>query len=565
MFVKTMSTRPSMREWLFAFLIAAILTALLQIPYALGYALARPGTEFTGLMVNVEDGSYLSAIGQGIAGAWLYHTPFTTEPHAPAFIEVFYLALGHLARALNLSAVAMWHVARVAADLILFLAVFGFISFFLDSPAQRRIAYLVALLSAGFDLLRLPFDPPSMFEAVPVDLHIPEAHLFFSALTYPHFAISVALVLATFWLLLRALSASGKTQWAYAFGAAVGNVLIGIVYPFLIYLMVAVMGAYYLFLVWRQHQVLWREAAALCLAFAVPAPLFVYYQYALMTNPVLQIWNAQAVTLSPNPIHFVLTYVTLLPFALLTLRPIAQMEEQRKRATAFLWVWVCAVALLLYTPITQQRRFVEGVQVPLAILATLGLFEVALPWLARTRVFVALSRRPSYSVAGLQRLVTVGWIAVASLTSVYVWLSSVALLAFEQPYPLFRPVVEIQAMDWLGDHTARNASIFSSYWSGSFIPARAGNSVFIGQRDETIHFDDKRRASEKFFAASTDDAWRANLLRQYGIAYLFYGRGERDLGQFDPARASYLQLVFSNDAAQIYRVDIPSASSGIPR
>ena len=548
-------------EWLIVLAIAVAAVAFVQIPYVLGYALAKPGTEFTGLMINVDDGTYVSSIRQGIEGAWLYRSPFTTEERAPVFIEVFYLALGHLARALNLSAVAMWHVARIVADMVLFAAIFGFVASFLRLPAQRLVAYLLALFSAGFDLWRFAFDPPSSFEAVPIDLRIPEAHIFYSALTFPHFAFGIALVLITFGLLLRVLTMPpSPRQWLLAFGAGLGNFLIGIVYPFLIYLMIAVAGAYYIFLAWRQRRILWREAVTLFVAFAVPAPLFLHYQVALTTNPVLQMWNAQATTLSPNPIHFLLTYTPLLPFALLSLRTIAQMDEHRKRVMVFLWVWVCAVALLLYTPITQQRRFVEGVQVPLAILATLGLFEVALPWLARTRVFIGLSQRPGYSVAGLQRLIIVAMVALASLSSAYVWLSSVVLLGFVQPYPFFRPSAEIQAMDWLRVHSAPEENVIASYWTGSFLPSRADNSVFIGNRYETVRFEDKQRMSEKFFSAGADDAWREALLREYHIAYVFWGRGERDLGDFDPARASYLQPVFMNDAVRIYHVDIPHVS-----
>jgi len=195
--------------------------------------------------------------------------------------------------------------------------------------------------------------------------------------------------------------------------------------------------------------------------------------------------------------------------------------------------------------------------VPLAILAALGLCDVALPWLARTRVFVALSQRPNYSVEGLQRLIVVCFITLTSLSSFYVWISSVALLGFVQPYPLFRPTTELQAMDWLRANTLPADVVLSSYWTGSFIPARAGNTVFVGQRYETIRFDEKRAASEKCFDAATDDAWRVALLREYRIGYLFWGKGERDLGAFDPERATYLRRVFANEQARVYRVQMP--------
>ncbi|MCX7841054.1 MAG: hypothetical protein N2559_16585, partial [Anaerolineae bacterium] len=191
------------REWVWAMSVAGTSIMLGLLPYILGYVLVHPGMEYTGLLINVEDGGYLSKIRQGIEGAWFYQIPFTTEEHAPAFIQIFYLALGHAARVLNLSATTMWHLVRVVADVILFIVLYGFIAMFLDSLQQRRVAYALAIFGAGYAFWRFPFDAPNVWEAIPLELRVPEAHIFYSALTYPHFAFGIALVLMTFALLLR--------------------------------------------------------------------------------------------------------------------------------------------------------------------------------------------------------------------------------------------------------------------------------------------------------------------------------------------------------------------------
>ncbi len=51
------------------------------------------------------------------------------------------------------------------------------------------------------------------------------------------------------------------------------------------------------------------------------------------------------------------------------------------------WTWILVCAALLYFPINMQRRFVEGLQVPLSIVAAVGLVRVALPRLQQTRAF----------------------------------------------------------------------------------------------------------------------------------------------------------------------------------
>ncbi len=157
------------REWLTATAIALGLIALMQIPYALGYLLAPPDTEYTGILLNVEDYSYYAIMLQGYNGAWQYHIQFTTEPHSPAFIYGFYIALGHLARGLSVSIPAMWHAARIVTALILFLTVFGFIGLFLSDPTQRLVAYSLAVLGSGFDWVLFPWEHFEIVGGAPVD------------------------------------------------------------------------------------------------------------------------------------------------------------------------------------------------------------------------------------------------------------------------------------------------------------------------------------------------------------------------------------------------------------
>jgi hypothetical protein len=548
----------SRREWLVVLIIAATAVALLIAPYLLGHRLARPGTFYTGLLINVEDGTYLSAIEEGRLGAWTYRNFFTVEEHDPVFIQGFYLALGHAARLLGLSAVAVWHLALGFFNLLLFLVLFAFVSFHLPEPGRRRVAFLLLLFGSGFDLWRFPtwFERTAALDAVPVTLRMPEAHLFFSALTYPHFMAGILLIVAVFWLTFLALhqEMSHGRRWASACLAAFANLMLAVVYPFLIFLVTAVLGAYYLYRLYRARRILWREGAMLALVYAIPAPLFLYYYFALLGNPVMQAWNAQAVTLSPNPLHFVLTYLPYLVVALPGLRLLRRRDFPRREALLFLWIWLAAAALLLYMPLNPQRRFVQGLQVPLAILATVGLYHCFLPWLRQNHLVVALARRPRYTLDGLQRLATVLFLFLAGLVNAYLLAGAFITLAVVQPYPFFRPQAELEAMNWLRANSRPEEVVLAAYWTGSYLPYGAGNRIVVGHRYETVHFDARRQEVERYFSLVADDVWRQSLLRRYGIAYVFTGQAERELGLFDPAQAGYLERVFENDETAVYRV-----------
>jgi hypothetical protein len=550
-----------------------VMTAVLQVPYALGYTLARPGLEFTGVIMNPEDSqSYFAKMLQGYDGRWLYTIPFTTEEHAPAFVGGFYLALGHLARALGWSLEAMWLTARVVADLILFLAIFRFIAIFLQDLRARWTAYLLALFGSGLGWLLFLLNQPYWLDWFPVDFKMPEAHVFFAALTFPHVALGMALILASFWFVKQAAgsgqqAASSRQQAVellYAIGAGLANLALAIVYPFLIYLVALTVGIYWLYLVARARRVLWRQAITLAATFALPAPLVLYYASTLATNAVYRAWDAQSITLSPPLPHYLVAYGVMVLLAVLLCRPLTtdrrpQIADGGLRSvvggqeTSFLWVWVIAVALLVYAPLNPQRRFVEGVHVPLTILATVGLCDTVLPWLGQTRAFRWLAARPRYSAAGLERLAIVAFLVFMSLSNVYILASTSITAALQQPYPLFRSRAEIEAVNWLREHTARDQVVLGAYETGNYIAAHAGNRVVLGHWAETLDGENKFDQVKDFYGAM-DDAVRRALLSRYRVGFVWLGAQERKLGGFDLERADYLEPVFANSEVTISQV-----------
>lgn len=545
----------SRQEWLFAAFVALALTLVLQAPYAVGYLTAPRDALYTGLLVNPEDANYLTIIQRGREGAWSHSLRFTSEPDAPAFLYVYYLALGHLARGLGLDATAMWHFARAVMTFVTCVIAFGFVATFVAPRAWRVFAYLLAILGGGFDWFVFPFEILDPTSATPVDLKMADAHLFHAALTFPHYLASIALLMILFWCAARLLNEnlSRAKFFALLLVGALANIGIALVYPFFILLSCGVLALYVIVLMLRARKILWRAgivAGSLTLAVL---PLGLYYANALASSELLRVWSAQSQTLSPNPLHYLLTFAPYLILALLSLFQVGLGDNAR----ALLWAWVIVVALLVYAPLGAQRRFLQGVQVPLSILAAFGLFQVALPRVARTRWFQNLAQRPNYSAAGIERLLIVVLLLLVSLSSVYQGLSAMALTGVIQPYPLFRPRAEVAAMNFLRAHARENDVVLSSYLSGSYLPLQSGARVYLGHVYETIFFQEKQTQVDEFFDGSTGDAARENFLQRNQIEFVFYGRAEKALGEFDPAHAGYLRRVFQNEETSVYQVVLP--------
>lgn len=199
----------------------------------------------------------------------------------------------------------------------------------------------------------------------------------------------------------------------------------------------------------------------------------------------------------------------------------------------------------VYLPFTSQRRLVAGAQVPLALLAAGGL--------------ATLTRRAQPRRQWWYRAGTLGFMALTPL----LLLAGNSLMLFSHPEPMFRQRSELEALNWLATHTDPQAVVLCAFETGNYVPARAGNRVFLGRGPETIQAEEKRKMVAHFFDAATEDTWRQNLLKEYRVAYVLIGPRERALGQFNPEQAPYLERVYANEAYQVFRIKRVSENSSL--
>ena len=533
------------QRWLVPAGLTLLLLLLSWLPYQMAQQAARPGTFFSGSLMNPEDSqSYFAKIVQGYHGHWLYTIPFTPEAHEPAFVGGFYLLLGHLARWLQLSPMAIWHLARLLAIPLLAGSVYWFIGRFVSGREQQTITFILALTGSGLGWLLFLIGQSYWLNTFPVDFKMAEAHLFFTILTFPHVIFGTALLI----LAIGQLGKAEPTPAGIIFQSLL-NLAIAIVYPFLIYLVLLIAALH--FIIGRQSPFFSRQTVSQAILAALPfgfvAPLLVYYAWVLAHNPVFAAWDSQAATLSPPWPHYLVAYGPMLLLALpfLARRP-------QPAGYKLLWLWLLAVGLLVYAPLNPQRRFVQGVQLPLSILAVTSLYQIILPRLAASRWFRWLAARPGYSPAGLQRFLLFQLLLFMALSNVYVITSMFITATAQQPDLLFRPEAEQMAVDWLRHNTGREQIILAAYQSGNYIAAQTANPVFIGHWAETMAFSQKQQEINQFFSNQVDNNWRQAFFHRYNIGYLWYGPCEQQLGAFIPEQLPNLTPVFSYATITIY-------------
>ncbi len=185
--------------------------------------------------------------------------------------------------------------------------------------------------------------------------------------------------------------------------------------------------------------------------------------------------------------------------------------------------WVLIVPILVYLPINVQRRMSEAVIVPLAILAAVGL-RVLADW-------------------GIPRLLRGAWVGVTLLTSALLLLGGFLAAATPAP-PLFRPAAEIDALNWLNQHSQPDQIVLSAVETGNLIPAWTHLRTFMGHGPETINWQFKTARLEYFYSDSMSAAERVSFFANPcaltfpcagSIRYVMFGPLERALAPDDYA------------------------------
>ncbi len=561
----------SAAEWRRVAVFAAAVMILTMLPYLVGILAAGDGWTFGGFVFGAEDGySYLAKMRLGARGDWLFTLRYTHEPHEGAPLFLPYLLLGKLTalfidpRSPDLPAalVIAFHAARVICGMGLMLISYRFVAVFVRRPATRLLALTAIALGGGMGWVA---NVAGATDALPVDFYIPEGYSFLILWGLPHLALARMALLGGVLLLFRALeedhslsspessradrdqegakiglrflphlpprfarcapspcmergqrgasapsggevkSRAARSPRYYALAAGLCWIVMGLCVPFYLAVIYAVLGAWGLTLWARTRRFPWALAWRAGTAALVTLPLLLVTAHAFLTNEVLGAWSSQNQLPSPAPIHYMLGYAVLAVPALVGAR---WAWPRRDSAPHLLLVaWIVIAPVLVYLPVNVQRRLLEGVNVPLGVLAVIGLCV----WFPDRRQW---------------RRVRAVWLAVLLSGPILLWLG--ALLAVLQPdRPLFQRSAELRAMTALNQVAPRDAVVLSLKETGNVLPAWTDLRAYVGHGPETIDAEEKEALARRFFAGALDPAAQRGLLDT--VDYVFFGTQEQKL------------------------------------
>jgi hypothetical protein len=476
---------------------AVIVMAALMLPYLIGALRQGDRSEwaFSGFVIGVEDGnSYLAKMrvgarsGWGRIEDWLFTMVYSNEPHTPGLIFTPYIALGKLAALVQDPRtdspqqpfaevlIAVFHGARFAFGILCILATHAFIALFLPRGPLRWAALTLATLGGGLGWLLVLIGQPGLLGAQPIDFFLPEAYAFLILYSLPHLALARAALLAGFVLLIRG---RGPGRWLLA---GLCWLVMGVCVPFYVAVLYALFGAWGLAALIRSRRFPLGLFIRCAVAAVVPLPYLLYNTALFATDPVLGAWTGQNRLPSPHPLHYLIGFAVPGLLALFALRW-AWRRGRIWPAHLLLIGWVAAAPLLAYLPVTVQRRLLEGIFVPLCILAVAGLRFVIAPALRY--------RRRTARVVWRRGLVLTG--VLVFQTTILIWVGGLATANAPGPdNAAFIRGATIRNAQAVSAAVPPGTFALSDYATGNALPAWSNLRAYVGHGPETINVEAKR-------------------------------------------------------------------------
>ncbi|MEA3401304.1 MAG: hypothetical protein U9R79_08715 [Armatimonadota bacterium] len=539
--------------WVIAW--ALLVVALTAAPYVWAIANAPPGQQFQGFIWGADDGNvYLSWIRQAAEGRRLLRNQYTTLPQSPHFFNIFLQTLGRVAALTGQPPAVIFHAARLAGGLVLLAAIYLLAAFITESVPARWAALCLASLGSGLgwaaalwaemvpDHLPAPLQPPDFAPPPPQTWQVmPEAVTFLSLLLNPLFVWSMAFMCLV--LLAAAAAMERRSLWWAALAGGL-LLLLGNMHTYDVFVMHGTIAVYALALVAMKRLRL-RDALvryAIIFVIALPAPAWSWW--AAHQDPAYLV-KVETKTLSPPPLDFAAAYGLILLLALVGGWWAVRRREDNQRLLLPA-AWAVVNAVLLYAPVSFQRKLAEGLHIPLCILAGMALVFVIGPRLTPTpegdaepepgAAPVGARRRAAAGAAPSSSHLTllVGLTVVLTLPSNALFVSgcldnvatnNMELLHVLQP-PIYLTFDEVRGIEFLAREAAPEEIVLSSSLTGSHIPARACCLVFAGHWAETLHFSDAVGFVTKLLLPGRSERVLCAAIEETGADYVFYGPRE---------------------------------------
>jgi hypothetical protein len=226
-------------------------------------------------------------------------------------------------------------------------------------------------------------------------------------------------------------------------------------------------------------------------------------------------WLVQNYDPSPNIGLVLLGFGLLIPLGL-----IGVYAGRRRQIAWFLMAWAVIQFITLYLPVGFQRRLINGLHLPIALLAAYA---------------IILFRR-QYSMFIWRLALTLGLISVISITNLQNLLSDIFInfAPAQAGYQIYLSRPEAEMITWLKNHTTLSAVVLSNPWIGNSTAGLAARTVVIGHGHQTVNYLGRSQEWNRFRTGQMSAVELSNWLTEHRVDLLFWTPADQLAGGYQP-------------------------------
>ncbi len=547
----TASTEIVRREWVLVSAITLLVLLLTSLPYLFANISAPPDRQFMGMMLDVPDHLQYFSWMRELTHSNLAANKLTPEPNAPLFFNLLWWGMGRAGALFGLDFAAMYQIMRWGATVAFLLLSYHVIAWFLPNRRMRMAAFLTLVLTSGFGwvLILMKYTVTNGELLWPLDVFVAEGNTFLSALGYPHF-LGAAVYIGVFDLFLRG-QARGRLRYT-VYGGLLA-LFLGWQHAYDLVIVYSIL-ALYAVLLWIRDR---RMPVYMVIGGVILGLLSVWPAlYSVLLTSKDPIWREVLKQFANAGVYTPPLYrlpVLLGPAFLLALFTAIRQNPFRlsgvDNKTLFLRSWFWGNMALVYLPVDYQIHMLNGWQVPISILAVIGLFTYIVPAVQRW----GATRGRQWRLAAIQNWAVAILLIVIVPTNLYLFAWRFVDLA-RHDYPYFLHTDDVRALQWLEANVQGDDVVFSSLDFGQYVPAYTGAHAFLAHWAQTVDFFHKSQIVDDFYRGSLGEAERTSIFNQFSVDYVVVGSLERAIGDAEISRIPGLYPVFESSSVTVYAV-----------
>ncbi|MCX6785256.1 MAG: hypothetical protein NTZ18_00185 [Candidatus Komeilibacteria bacterium] len=545
--LKTTYQSLSRGEKKFIFWLILIALFISSLPVLYGWISTPAGFYYPGFTViaGADKMVYLSQIAEAETGQIFLHNLYTAEAARALIFSPVWLVLGWFAKLTFLSPLFVFHFFRIIFGGLFLYLLYLLIAKCFKEVIFRKIVFFIFCFGSGLGVFALnyPWSDDNIFITFGTDMWVSEGNTFLTIYHSPLFILSQIFILLIFWWLIERLDKAG---WLKVLGVGLATLLLGIFHPYDLVTVYSVAGVWLLAGFIREKRIFWLRLVKILMIILISSLALAYFFWLKSVDPSFAGWAVQNITLSPGFFNFAIGYGLVFVFFLFGIIPAF---KKRDDYWFFLAIWATVGWFLIFAPLPFQRRLANGLHLPMALIAVLGL-SLVLRFLAKFQVWQIWAKLYFVRVS----LLMVGGFLLTTST-IYVVGQDLLLLEIKS-FPYYLSDNIYQGLCWLKDNTLKSELILTNNVTGTFVPTLAGRKVWLGHGHQTSDYVDKKSYLENiFFAGNKGDGQKKAWLKKTGIAYLFYSNENKNLsGNFNPFQKDYLELVWQEGQTAIFKV-----------